>query len=218
MSNLTTKVMNMEESIELFQLELTRTQLKALSGLLPQGFSLEPVSKHKSSISSNPTKKIFTNDKKPVESKGAKQINTPSPNTLVAHKPGLRDPTKRKPSTQFEFPDHETSHSANKSFKANSQIARKAQTLLQKLKKHPSAGPFLYPVDAKGLGLTDYHDVVREPMDLSTVEKKLKNGQYISLSEYAADIRKIWNNSLLYNMEGSVIYIMTLEMRSYFER
>lgn len=53
--------MNMEESIELFQLELTRTQLKALTGLLPQGFSLEPVSKHKTSISSNPTKKIFTN-------------------------------------------------------------------------------------------------------------------------------------------------------------
>lgn len=218
MSNLTTKVMNMEESIELFQLELTRTQLKALSGLLPQGFSLEPVSKHKSSISSNPTKKIFTNDKKPVASKGAKQINTPSPNTLAAHKPGLRDPSKRKPSTQFEFPDHETSQAANKSFKSNTPMFRKAQTLLQKLKKHPSAGPFLFPVDAKALGLHDYFDVVREPMDLGTVERKLKNGLYLALSEYAADIRKIWNNSLSYNMEGSAIYIMTLEMRSYFER
>ncbi len=37
------------------------------------------------------------------------------------------------------------------------------------LKKHPSAEQFLKPVDYISMKLTDYLDIVKEPMDLSTV-------------------------------------------------
>ena len=46
-------------------------------------------------------------------------------------------------------------------------------TILKELfaKKHESyAWPFYKPVDATGLGLTDYHDIIRTPMDLGTVK------------------------------------------------
>ena len=32
------------------------------------------------------------------------------------------------------------------------------------------AWPFLKPVDAKELGLHDYHNVIKKPMDLGTVK------------------------------------------------
>ena len=55
-------------------------------------------------------------------------------------------------------------------------------------------------------------------MDLHTAETKLKNNEYISVAAFAADIRKIWNNSFQYNMKGTPIYQMTQEMSSYFEK
>lgn len=38
-------------------------------------------------------------------------------------------------------------------------------------KKHVAyAWPFYKPVDAKALGLHDYHDIIKHPMDLSTIK------------------------------------------------
>ncbi|MEQ2241545.1 Bromodomain-containing protein 2 [Ilyodon furcidens] len=41
-------------------------------------------------------------------------------------------------------------------------------------KKHSAyAWPFYEPVDAKALGLHDYHDIIKYPMDLGTVKVDL---------------------------------------------
>lgn len=38
-------------------------------------------------------------------------------------------------------------------------------------KKHsPYAWPFYKPVDAKALGLEDYHEIIHQPMDMSTIK------------------------------------------------
>lgn len=38
-------------------------------------------------------------------------------------------------------------------------------------KRHAAyAWPFYEPVDAVGLGLHDYHDIIRQPMDLGTIK------------------------------------------------
>ena len=51
------------ENIEIFELELDKEQLKALSTLLPRGFSLELVQKSSTikDSGSKPSKKLFTN-------------------------------------------------------------------------------------------------------------------------------------------------------------
>jgi len=41
--------------------------------------------------------------------------------------------------------------------------------ILAQLKKHKSAFPFLVPVDPKRDGVLNYYDIVKEPMDLSTI-------------------------------------------------
>ena len=45
--------------------------------------------------------------------------------------------------------------------------------LLKHVVQQPSSYPFMVPVDAEALGLADYHDVVKAPMDLGTVERRL---------------------------------------------
>ena len=39
---------------------------------------------------------------------------------------------------------------------------------------------FQKPVDPKELGLPDYFDVVKKPMDLSTIKKKIDRNEYLT--------------------------------------
>lgn len=64
--------------------------------------------------------------------------------------------------------------------------------ILNRLKNHKSSFPFLTPVDEKRDGIANYYDIIKEPMDLGTVENNLNNGVYKSSSEFHAHINKIW--------------------------
>lgn len=46
------------------------------------------------------------------------------------------------------------------------------------MKRHKSAAPFLYPVDPVALNIPDYFDIIKVPMDLSTIEQNFKNNYY----------------------------------------
>jgi len=51
---------------------------------------------------------------------------------------------------------------------------KKCVSLLHSLQKHKAAIPFLRPVDPIRQGCADYLMVIRDPMDLGTVERNLK--------------------------------------------
>lgn len=57
----------------------------------------------------------------------------------------------------------------------------------------------------KALGLLDYPTIIKKPMDLQTLKKKVKNGKYKNNSEFLEDLNLIWDNCKTYNQEGSVI-------------
>lgn len=84
----------------------------------------------------------------------------------------------------------------------------KLKSVLDTLEKDPMSYEFLNPVDTIGLGLSDYFDYVKYPMDLGTVNKKLKNNKYVYVQDAIDDIFRIWTNCKIYNMEGSDIYRM----------
>ncbi len=44
--------------------------------------------------------------------------------------------------------------------------------------KHQHSWPFLTPVDTVKLGLPDYFKIVKHPMDINTVKKRLENNYY----------------------------------------
>jgi bromodomain-containing factor 1 len=80
----------------------------------------------------------------------------------------------------------------------------KALELIKSLEKIPEAVSFLKPVDYKVLGLVDYPFIIKNPMDLSTVRKKIKSDKYSSIEEVLEDLMLIWENCRTYNQAGSV--------------
>ena len=83
--------------------------------------------------------------------------------------------------------------------------------ILNSLKKNPNAIWFLEPVDWKGLGLKDYLDVVKTPMDLGTVTSKLSS--YESMDAFWSDVDLIWANCMKYNADGSEVFVMAESMK-----
>lgn len=94
---------------------------------------------------------------------------------------------------------------------------KKCQELLKNLMKHRSAGPFVIPVDPVKLCIPDYFDIVKHPMDLGTIQKKLNAGVYPTPWEFAADVRLTFSNAILYNPVGNAVNIMAQTMSSVFE-
>lgn len=69
----------------------------------------------------------------------------------------------------------------------------------------PESAAFRDPVDWKSMGLLDYLDIVKSPMDLGTVKSRIEASKYNSLEEIAADVRLVWRNCMLYNRDGSEV-------------
>ncbi|CAD7697813.1 unnamed protein product [Ostreobium quekettii] len=88
---------------------------------------------------------------------------------------------------------------------------KKCETILNNIKRHRLAGPFLRPVDPIRSGVPDYYEVIKNPMDLGTVGKRLEmrgGGRrgaergYASPLEFRDDMRLVWANCREYNPPG----------------
>ncbi|KAL6999587.1 hypothetical protein U1Q18_000747 [Sarracenia purpurea var. burkii] len=101
--------------------------------------------------------------------------------------------------------------------KYTSQAWKICNNLLTRLMKHKYAWVFNDPVDAKALGLRDYHDVIKHPMDLGTVKFKLSKNWYKSAREFAEDVRLTFRNAMTYNPKGQDVHIMADELSKIFE-
>lgn len=112
----------------------------------------------------------------------------------------------------------EYTYGSQKFSKPMSELVKKCAKVLSLVQKHEFSVPFLKPVDYVALNIPDYPLIVKEPMDLSRVHKKLHTGMYINPMQFAGDIRKIWSNAILYNPKSSPIYEMTIVMADFFEK
>jgi hypothetical protein len=97
------------------------------------------------------------------------------------------------------------------------EVMKKMVKIINYLMSKPDSGPFREPVDWKNLDLYDYPKIVKRPMDLGTVKRKLERDQYTSASECAADIRLIWTNCKTYNADGSDFYLLAESFSKRFE-
>lgn len=67
--------------------------------------------------------------------------------------------------------------------------------LLSILLKQPDLSIFRNPVETKKPGMEKYLDIIKEPMDLSTLQRKLRNGCIPTISEFRRSLALIWTNS-----------------------
>jgi hypothetical protein len=77
---------------------------------------------------------------------------------------------------------------------------------------------FNQPVDAERLGLSDYHEIIKHPMDLGTVNKKIDKNNDYTPSNVASDVRLTFNNATAYNPKGHVVHGAAQELLQRFEQ
>ena len=79
---------------------------------------------------------------------------------------------------------------------------------IQQLSNKPDAMFFAQPVSnsqMRLLNIPHYLNIIKKPMDLRTMEERLKDGKYASIDEYTADFDQMIENSLTFNGPGHYV-------------
>jgi len=78
-------------------------------------------------------------------------------------------------------------------------------------------GIFNSPVDPVALGLPDYFTIIKKPMDLGTVRKRLHSYEYNTRRECAEDIRLCLRNAMTYNPPNNLVHNSAKDLLAFFE-
>jgi ankyrin repeat protein len=78
--------------------------------------------------------------------------------------------------------------------------------LMNLLWRANNAWIFHEPVDPVKLGIPDYLDVIKHPMDFGTIKRKLGNNVYRSGEEFIADLELVFRNCRKYNQPGTDVH------------
>ena len=91
-------------------------------------------------------------------------------------------------------------------------------TLEKLYRQDPESAPFRDPVEPQKLGIPDYFDIIKRPMDLKTIRGKLDTGQYKDPWEYVDDVWLMFDNAWLYNRKTSRVYRCCTKLSEVFEQ
>ncbi|KAL4580745.1 hypothetical protein LXL04_016947 [Taraxacum kok-saghyz] len=92
-----------------------------------------------------------------------------------------------------------------------------ALKVIKKTMKLEAADPFNKPVDPIALGIPDYFDVIKTPMDFGTICNNIENGlKYMDSADVFKDVEYIWCNCVKYNKKGDVILDLMKRVKTYF--
>ncbi|XP_053907984.1 bromodomain-containing protein 2 isoform X2 [Cuculus canorus] len=146
-----------------------------------------------------------------------------SPSATLVEPKAAKIPARRESGRPIkpprkDLPDSQQ-HQTSKKGKLSEQL-KYCNGILKELlsKKHAAyAWPFYKPVDASALGLHDYHDIIKHPMDLSTIKRKMENRDYHDAQEFAADVRLMFSNCYKYNPPDHDVVAMARKLQDVFE-
>jgi bromodomain-containing factor 1 len=89
---------------------------------------------------------------------------------------------------------------------------------LRNLKRIKDAGPFIEPVDPVKLNIPTYPTIIKNPMDISTMEKKLKGDEYATVEDYIADMDLIVSNAVTFNGPDHFVSNSARNLKKAFEK
>lgn len=143
----------------------------------------------------------------------------PRPELLSAGEPSTVCPLRKGSGRPIKPPKKDLPTAEAKRSRLSEQL-RSCNDILKELlsKRHYAyAWPFYTPVDAVALGLHDYHKVIKQPMDLETIRRKMDERQYANAKEFAADIRLMFSNCYKYNQPSDEVVHMARKLQDVFE-
>ena len=95
---------------------------------------------------------------------------------------------------------------------------RQVKKVIMLLWKQKDAHLFHKPVNPIALGIHDYLDKIKHPMDFSTIKKKLNAFQYRNCKEFCEDMELVFSNCYLYNGESSVVGNMCTNVKNEYNK
>ena len=92
-----------------------------------------------------------------------------------------------------------------------------AERVMEKLMEHPCARPFMIPLIPGKTCPQNYTQYVKNPIDLTTIKKQLKEKKYRNFKEWYNAVDLIWSNSRAYYEEDDLMIPVTDEIEAIFE-
>uniref|UniRef100_A0A0E0EXW0 histone acetyltransferase n=1 Tax=Oryza meridionalis TaxID=40149 RepID=A0A0E0EXW0_9ORYZ len=87
--------------------------------------------------------------------------------------------------------------------------------LITNMNEHPDAWPFKEPVDSRDV--PDYYDIIKDPIDLKTMSKRVESEQYyVTLEMFVADMKRMFSNAKTYNSPDTIYYKCASRLESFF--
>ncbi|KDO35614.1 hypothetical protein SPRG_00458 [Saprolegnia parasitica CBS 223.65] len=90
------------------------------------------------------------------------------------------------------------------------------QTLWKTLSNHRSAWPFHEPVDTRLV--TDYLEIVKTPIDLTAIAKRIEENAYANKAAFKADLVLMCDNCMLYNSSDTNYYKAAKDLLEFVHR
>jgi bromodomain-containing factor 1 len=194
---------------------VTSAGLKTRDGLLSKIANVgteppAPVKKEKKAAPKRPTP-VPSARRASRGSHGA-TLPTPQPTQTFALDPTSNTPLIRRDSTKLDGgrPKREIHPPKNKDLPYSVRPKSKKHahelkfcedilTEIHKSKHIEFVGPFEHPVDPVALNIPHYFTIIKKPMDLSTMSKKLKGGSYTSAADFDKDMKQMLANCYKFN-------------------
>lgn len=126
----------------------------------------------------------------------------------------IKTPAKRSPST-IEGTDDNPTPVPSPPLTA---LGQKFRTIIQKLIDHEHGWVFKDPVDPVELGIPEYFTIVENPMDLTLVDHRIRNGVYTTWETFERDSKLVFENAILFNGTESDVGRMASELLDIFDQ
>ena len=91
--------------------------------------------------------------------------------------------------------------------------------IIDKLLSHPMSEPFSYELNEQTLGelYEQYMDIISNPIDLDTIQKKINNNEYENFFSFNNDVFTMFRNCKTFNEKNSKLYIQGMHMEDYYK-
>lgn len=124
---------------------------------------------------------------------------------------------KKSSASPYSFSTSSSSSSSKRTDMTLDQV-KYCGAIMRNLKKHRDAVPFIHPVDYIKLNVPDYPYIIKRPIDLTTIDKKLKNHDYNHVNQFVDDIRLLFNNCYKFNGPEATVSMLCQNVESAFEK
>lgn len=73
----------------------------------------------------------------------------------------------------------------------------------------------IFHAPVKKKEVPDYYDIIKNPIDLSSMKAKTKRTEYKKIDQFKEDVELLVSNARLYNGEGNIITVRAIELRDF---